>query len=104
MFVKVAIFIFTFMWVRLDYPAIQIRPVNEPGMERIDTVGADQYGHHRTGNIAERKWLEILINFEHAVTNKQGAAGREETNDLVGKALRMEYSQGDDYHPQAISS
>ena len=75
----------------MDHSEIQVRPVNEFGMESIDTAGADQYDRYSVHRVAERKQLELLINFEHAVINKQSTAGREEANDAAGAHICLEH-------------
>jgi hypothetical protein len=53
----------------VDNTKIQVRPVDEPGMEKTYSTFIDQYDYHSITCIAQRKWLEILTNFENAFIN-----------------------------------
>ena len=53
----------------MDNSEIPVRSVDEPGMENTDSSFINQYDYHCGSCVVERKWLEILTNFENAFIN-----------------------------------
>ncbi len=48
----------------VDDTPFQIRPIDEPGMEKINTIGFGEYDYYRSGIVAVEKMMWGIVSSE----------------------------------------